>query len=137
MQSPYRTMFRNFREKWSAMLGVYMFLAIFLAVFILPIFFPLDTQFQDPTQQNTRPTFSYMKYDKALQGNVASIDGGSVFGVGVDRDGKLYQWGTLSAKLQKMPPPTSVMCRLPPAWITPSPSMPTARCIPGEMIGSR
>ncbi|HOR80781.1 MAG TPA: ABC transporter permease subunit [Sphaerochaeta sp.] len=104
VQSPYRTMFRNFREKWSAMLGVYMFLAIFLAVFILPIFFPLDTQFQDPTQQNTRPTFSYMKYDKALQGNVASIDGGSVFGVGVDRDGKLYQWGTLSAKLQKMPP---------------------------------
>ncbi len=47
VQSPYRTMLRNFREKWSAMLGVYMFLAIFLAVFILPIFFPLDTQFQD------------------------------------------------------------------------------------------
>lgn len=104
VQSPYRTMLRNFREKWSAMLGVYIFLAIFLAVFLLPLIFPLDLQFQDPTQQNTKPSSSFMNFNKALQGNVASIDGGSVFGVGVDQDGKLYQWGTLTAKLQRMPP---------------------------------
>ena len=103
VQSPYRTMLRNFREKWSAMLGVYIFLAIFLAVFILPIFFPMDSGFQDPTQKNTKPSASYMRYNKKLSGNVASIDGGSVFGVGVDKDGMLYQWGTLTAKLQKLP----------------------------------
>ena len=102
VQSPYKTMLKNFREKWSAMLGVYIFLGIFLAVFILPIFFPLNLQFQDPTQQNTRPSSSFMAYNKALGGNVASIDGGSVFGVGVDQNGKLYQWGTVTAKLQKI-----------------------------------
>ena len=103
MQSPYRTMLRNFREKKTAMLGVYVFVAIFLACFILPIFYPLDLQYQDPTQQNTRPSQSFMRAPKEMKGNTAQIDGGSVFGVGVDNDGNVYQWGTLSAKLQEMP----------------------------------
>src|SRR5690554_1242314 len=76
VQSPYKTMLRNFQEKWSAMLGVYIFLIIFLLVFLLPIFFPMDIQFQDPTQKNTKPTFSYMKYPSKLKNSVASIDGG-------------------------------------------------------------
>lgn len=103
VQSPYRTMLRNFREKWSAMLGVYIFAAIFLAVFLLPIFFPMDIRFQDPTQKNTKPSSSFMRYDKDLAGSVVSIDGGSVFGVGVDAKGRIYQWGTLTAKLAKLP----------------------------------
>lgn len=106
VQSPYKTMLRNFREKWSAMLGVYIFLAIFLMVFILPIFFPMDIQFQDPTQKNTKPSFGYMRYSKELTGQVASLDGGSVFGVGAGLDGKIYQWGTLTPKLENMPTPT-------------------------------
>ncbi len=104
VQSPYKTMLRNFQEKWSAMLGVYIFLIIFLLVFLLPIFFPMDIQFQDPTQKNTKPTFAYMKYPSKLKNSVASIDGGSVFGVGVDQQGKLYQWGTLTKKLKELPP---------------------------------
>jgi peptide/nickel transport system permease protein len=103
IQSPYRTMLSNFREKWSAMLGVYIFLAIFLLVFILPIFFPMDIQFQDPTQKNTKPTFSYMRYPKELKNKVVSLDGGSVFGVGSDSDGIIYQWGTLNPKLKNLP----------------------------------
>src|SRR5690554_6284121 len=107
VQSPYRTMLRNFREKWSAMLGVYIFLAIFLMVFILPIFFPMDIQFQDPTQKNTKPTFAFMRYPKELKNKVTSLDGGSVFGVGSDIDGHIYQWGTLSPKLKSLPNITS------------------------------
>lgn len=103
MQSPYKTMLRNFREKKTAMLGVYVFVAIFLACFILPIFYPLDLQYQDPTQQNTKPSQSFMKAPAAMKGNTAQIDGGSVFGVGVDKDGNVYQWGTLSSKLQNVP----------------------------------
>ena len=66
VQSPYRTMLRNFSEKWSAMLGLYIFLAIFLAVFILPIFFPMDIGFQDPTQKNTKPSSAFMRYSKEI-----------------------------------------------------------------------
>ncbi|HZJ87715.1 MAG TPA: ABC transporter permease subunit [Sphaerochaeta sp.] len=103
VQSPYRTMLTNFREKRSAMLGVYIFLAIFALVFLLPLFFPMDIHFQDPTQKNTRPTFSYMKYPKVMVGNTASITGGSVYGVGVTADGTVHQWGTLTPKLQRQP----------------------------------
>lgn len=103
VQSPYRTMLKNFSEKWSAMLGLYIFLVIFLLVFILPLFFPMDIHFQDSTQKNTKPTFSYMKVPKELKGNVASLDGGSVFGVGSTLDGEIYQWGTLTPKLKNLP----------------------------------
>lgn len=103
MQSPYKTMLRNFREKKTAMIGVYVFVGIFLACFIFPLFYPLDLQYQDSTQQNTRPSQAFMKTPAALKRNAAQIDGGSVFGVGVDNDGNVYQWGTLSAKLQEMP----------------------------------
>jgi len=103
MQSPYRTMLRNFVEKRTAMLGIYVFLFIFLACFILPFFFPLDLQFQDPTQQNTKPSFAYMSVPRAMKGNAAQIDGGSVFGVGVDRAGNVHQWGTLTPKLEVLP----------------------------------
>jgi len=96
-------MLRNFVEKRTAMLGIYVFLFIFLACFILPFFFPLDLQFQDPTQQNTKPSFAYMSVPRAMKGNAAQIDGGSVFGVGVDRAGNVHQWGTLTPKLEVLP----------------------------------
>lgn len=103
MQSPYKTMLRNFTEKKPAMLGVYVFILIFLACFILPLFFPLDLQYQDPTQQNVRPSMSFMSVPKALNGNIAQVDGGSVYGVGIDTNGTVYQWGVLNQKLQAVP----------------------------------
>ena len=75
VQSPYRTVLRNFREKWSSMLGLYVFLMILLLVFILPIFFPMDLQFQDPTQKNTKPSQSFMRFPKQLEGNVMDLEG--------------------------------------------------------------
>ncbi len=103
MQSPYKTMLRNFREKKSAMFGVYFFLFIFLCCFILPIFFPADISFQDPTQQNTRPSMSFMKAPADVNSAYVQLDGGAVFGVGIDALGKAYQWGNLSTKLRAMP----------------------------------
>lgn len=103
VQSPYRTVLRNFRERWSSMLGLYVFLVILLLVFILPIFFPMDIQFQDPTQKNTKPSRSFMRVPNQLQGHVVDLDGGSVFGLGVDSSGTIHQWGTLSPKLLQTP----------------------------------
>lgn len=103
VQSPYRTILRNFREKWSSMLGLYVFLVILLSVFILPIFFPMDIQFQDPTQKNTKPSLSFMRFPKQLEGHVVNLEGGSVFGLAVDDSGSIHQWGTLTPKLLQMP----------------------------------
>ena len=45
MQSPFRTVIRNFRSNKVAMFGTIVFLIIFLSCFILPIFFPLIQQY--------------------------------------------------------------------------------------------
>ncbi len=77
MQSPMRTMMRNFREKPTSMLGVWIFIIVLLCSFVIPIFAPLDTEFQDPSQQNIRPGFTMMAVPAALRNNALQIDGGA------------------------------------------------------------
>lgn len=103
MQSPFRTIVKNFMGNKIAMAGVIVFITIFLICFIVPIFLPLDTTFQDPTQQNIRPGFQIMNLPKALANNAKQIEIGSTFGIGVDGRGVLYEWGNLSDKLKKVP----------------------------------
>jgi peptide/nickel transport system permease protein len=63
----------------------------------------LDKNYQDATQQNIRPAFNFMKVPGALKNNAKQIDGGSTFGAGIDKNGNLYLWGTLTDKLKAMP----------------------------------
>ena len=103
MQSPFRTMVRNFVTNKAAMFGTIVFLLIFCTVFIGSAIYPLDINAQDTTQQNVSPGFDMLKIPSALKNNAQDVSVGSVFAVGVDRDGNLYQWGKLTDKLKKMP----------------------------------
>ena len=103
MQSPFRTMVRNFVTNKVAMFGMIVFLLIFGTVFIGSAIYPLDVNQQDTTQQNISPGFNMLSIPSALKDNAQDVAVGSTFAVGVDRDGKLYQWGKLTEKLQKMP----------------------------------
>ena len=103
MQSPLRTVVRNFRQNKIAMIGSITFLVIFLSCFILPIFYPLDTTYQDVSQQNIAPGFTMTSVPNELKNNVAQISGGATFGVGIDKDGKYYSWGQMDKKLLKVP----------------------------------
>ena len=96
MQSPTRTILRNFKEKPASMLGVWTFAMVLLLCFIIPIFKPLDTEFQDPSQQNIPPCFSLMAVPGSLDANAADVDNGAYFGAGVDKNGSLYMWGNLT-----------------------------------------
>lgn len=100
VQTPMRTIFRNFISNKLAVVGIFIFLFIFLSCFILPIFMPLDKTFQDPTQQNIPPGFSIMAVPDQLKNNAHQIDGGASFGAGIDKNGALYLWGNLSDKLK-------------------------------------
>lgn len=103
VQTPMRTIFRNFISNKLAVVGIFIFLFIFLSCFILPIFMPLDKTFQDPTQQNIPPGFSIMAVPDQLKNNAHQIDGGASFGAGIDKNGALYLWGNLSDKLKALP----------------------------------
>ncbi|MBP3319523.1 MAG: hypothetical protein J6K94_05885, partial [Ruminiclostridium sp.] len=56
VQSPGRLVLRNFLHNPLGMIGLVVFLAIFLFVMIGPHFFHLDLSYQDNTQTNVPPT---------------------------------------------------------------------------------
>ena len=103
MQSPFRTIIKNLLENKLAMGGLIVFVSIFAMCFILPIWFHQDLNFQDPTQKNIAPGFSFLSVPKDLKDNAEIIEFGPTFGVGVDKDGYVYEWGQLSKNLKKIP----------------------------------
>ncbi|MCL2286126.1 MAG: ABC transporter permease subunit [Firmicutes bacterium] len=93
VQSPFRTVLRNFVRRRLTQFGIVVFSIIFLLCFIIPWFLPLDLGFFDSSMQHRPPGRSMMNYDRALRGNVRNIGVGSGFGVGVSNDGNIYTWG--------------------------------------------
>ena len=71
--------------------------------FILPIWFHQDLNYQDPTQKNIAPGFSFLSVPSDLKDNAEVIEFGPTYGVGVDKDGYVYEWGQLTKNLKKIP----------------------------------
>jgi peptide/nickel transport system permease protein len=104
MQSPVRMVVKSFLHDKIAMIGLILFLFIFLCCVVLPFFFPIDLYYQDVTQSNVAPGFGMLKVPSDLQGNAAMISSGSTFSVGLDKDGYVYEWGTFPTdKLKNIP----------------------------------
>ncbi len=103
IQSPIRTIIKNFLENKIALTGFIVFIAVFLACLIYPIFVPLDTSYQDVTQQNVRPGFTMSAVPKELKNNAKAIDVGATFALGLDRNGRLYIWGQTDQRLSTLP----------------------------------
>ena len=93
MQSPGRTIVKNFKSNKLAMTGLIVFLLMFLTAFIGPLIFKIDLSYSESTQLNVSPGYTLMKYPSALKGNVKEISVGPTFSVGVSNDGTLYTWG--------------------------------------------
>lgn len=93
LQSPMRTVARNFMENKLAMGGLIIFVVIFLVVLIGPLFNPIDLSDKEETQTNVAPGMKMLDVPDELQGNVKEISVGSTFSVGVDNDGNVYIWG--------------------------------------------
>ncbi len=93
LESPGRVVFNNFRSKKLAMAGVIIFFVIFLFVMIGPVFLPIDLSYQDSSQANLPPGYSYMAYPSELKGNVADIAPGYTYGFSLDTKGDVSVWG--------------------------------------------
>lgn len=103
MQSPFRTIIKNLLENKLAMGGFIVFVSIFAMCFILPIWFHQSMNYQDPTQKNIAPGFSFLDVPKELNNNAKMIEFGPTFGVGIDQEGYVYEWGQLTGNLKDMP----------------------------------
>ncbi|SHN05671.1 Regulator of chromosome condensation (RCC1) repeat-containing protein, partial [Anaerosporobacter mobilis DSM 15930] len=93
LQSPMRTIIKNFVANKVAMTSLIIFLFIFLSVLIYPMINDIDLSYQEQTQQNVAPGFNMMKVPKKLQGNIKEISIGSTFSVGLSNDGEVFVWG--------------------------------------------
>jgi peptide/nickel transport system permease protein len=112
LQSPWRTVMRSFFENKIALAGLCIFLLLLLSCFLLPFWFPLDTSFQDVTQQNIAPGYGMMKVPKALAADPVQIAAGPVYGAGIDSAGTLYLWGRLDGGLSSPPQEMEPIVRL-------------------------
>lgn len=93
MQSPMRTVVKNFVENKLALGGLIVFLVIFLTVLIGPHFYPITLSEKEETQVNVAPGLNMMDVPDELAGNVKQISVGATFSVGLDNDGNVYVWG--------------------------------------------
>ena len=93
MQSPGRTIIKNFVSNKLSMGGLIVFLCIFAFVLIGPLFFIQDLSYEESTQINLAPGLDMMSVPKGLQGKVSDIAIGSSFSAGVSKTGGLYVWG--------------------------------------------
>lgn len=93
IQSPLRTIFKNFKSNKLAMCGLCLFLLIFATVIIGPYVTKLDLSYSETSQLNVPPGRNMLKVPDSLQGKVADISVGPTFTVAVSTDGRLYIWG--------------------------------------------
>ena len=94
IQTPMRAMVQSFVRKPLAMLGLIVFLAIFVFVIVGPHYWPLDLSDQDASLTNLPPSNDMMSVPKELlETGIADIASGNTYGIGTDVNGKLYMWG--------------------------------------------
>jgi len=102
--SPGRTAVRNFLERKLSIIGMVVFLFIFISCFALSFIIPINLHYTDSTRMNLRPALNYLALPSALVNNAKMVDFGSTFGAGIDNDGKLYMWGTMIDKVKNNVP---------------------------------
>ncbi len=93
IQSPGKTVIKNFMANKLAMVGLIVFLCIFAFVIVGPLFVKQDLSYQESTQANLAPSSSYMSIPDNLNGKVKDISIGPSFSVGVSETGGISIWG--------------------------------------------
>lgn len=103
VQSPGKTMFKNFLSRKLTIIGIVIYAAIFLCCMVLPAFFPMNLYDADSSQGNMKPGFRFMNIPSALNGQIDLIDAGNNYGVAIDTQGRVWMWGELSNRLKQVP----------------------------------
>ena len=93
VETPFKTMAKNFFAKGTVRVGLAGFILIFLFVLIGPHYWVLDLSDQDSTLVNLPPSNNMMSVPSALKGKIRDIAAGRTYGVGVDTEGDIYTWG--------------------------------------------
>lgn len=94
IQTPMKQMLSNFVHKPLAMIGLVVFLSIFVFVMVGPKYWVLDLSEQDATLVNLPPSDNMMAVpEEMINAGIGDIAAGNTYGIGTDVNGKIYIWG--------------------------------------------
>jgi len=96
VQSPMKTMIREFFRRKLTIIGLCGFFTMLLASIILPFFFPLILAATDSGQVNQRPSMNMMRIPRDIRGEIYTMAAGPGYGVAITHDNRLHVWGTVS-----------------------------------------
>jgi len=96
VQSPFKTMAKEFFRRKLTIVGLIGFFTMLLASTIIPFFFPIDLRDQDAGQVNQRPSMNMMRIPRSIRGEIAMLAAGPGYGVGITHDNEVHVWGTVS-----------------------------------------
>lgn len=104
VESPSKAVWNNFKSRKSAILGLVLIIFMILLCFIGPLIWPVDILQQDPTMQNLKPGYYFLKIPGELKRGAHKLSMGNSFGAGITKDGtKIMVWGELNDKLKAIP----------------------------------
>lgn len=96
VQSPMKTIVKEFFRRKLTIIGLVGFFSLLLASTILPFFFPIDLSETNSGQVNQRPSMNMMRIPRSARGNIDIFASGTGYGVGVTHNNDVYVWGTVS-----------------------------------------
>ena len=95
IQSPMRTIIKNFFSNTLAKVGLIGFIFILLFSFVGSLFFPMDPLYTEPILKNVQPGRGYLDYGSCdvKAEDIKQLASGATFSVVLTNDGKLCAWG--------------------------------------------
>jgi len=96
VQSPFRTMAKEFLRRKLTIIGLIGFFSMFLASTIIPIFFPLDLNARDAAMLNQPPSNNMMRIPRSIRGDISMLAAGAGYGVGIAYGNEIHVWGTVN-----------------------------------------
>ncbi len=95
IQTPLKTILKNFFRNRLGVIGLIAFIALLLFAFLGSQVYPITTTYTELTNANIKPGRNYLDFPKDLKGSdVKKIVSGVSFSVALTNDGKLRIWGT-------------------------------------------
>jgi len=105
VQSPMKTIIREFFRRKLTIIGLVGFFSLLLASTIIPFFFPMDLRETDSGQVNQRPSMNMMRIPRNIRDDIQMLAAGTGYGVGVTSDNRLHTWGTYSVVAEPLSRP--------------------------------
>jgi len=96
VQSPMKTIIKEFFRRKLTIIGLIGFFTLFLASTIIPFFFPIDLRETDSGQVNQPPSLNMMRIPRSIRGSIYQLASGTGYGVGVASNDEIHVWGTVS-----------------------------------------